>query len=90
MESGKKAVFLIEPLPAGTADIPTFSQVQICMHSVHIQILDSLDSVVVDALCLVLTARAAVLLPGQFELYTAACFIFINIFYDYIFQSEQF
>ena len=90
MEPGKKAVFLIEPLPAGTADVPTFSQVQICMHSVHIQILDSLDPVVVNALCLALTAWADVFSPGQFELYAAARFIFINIFYDNVFQSEQF
>ncbi len=60
------------------------------MRSVHVQILDSLDSVVVNALCLALAARADVLPPGQFELYAAAGFIFINIFYDYIFQSEQF
>ena len=90
VEPGKKAVFLIEPLPAGTAGIPTLSQVQICMHSMHVQILDSLYTVVVDALCLALTAWADVLLPRQLYLYAAACFIFINIFYDNIFQSEQF
>ena len=80
MEPGKKAVLLIEPLAAVPADIPTLSQVQICMYSVHVQTLDSLDPVVVDALCLALTARAAMFPLGQFYLYATARFIFINIF----------
>ena len=58
------------------------------MHSTHVQILDSLDSVVVDAFGLALAARAAVLPPGQFYLYAVAGFIFMNIFYDNVFQSE--
>ena len=60
------------------------------MHSAHIYILDSLDPVVMDTLCLALTAWTDVFPPGQFYLYAAGGFIFINIFYDYIFQSEQF
>ncbi len=80
VEPRKETVFLIEPLPTGAAGIPTLSQVQICMHSMHVQILDSLYTVVVDALCLALTAWADVLLPRQLYLYAAACFIFINIF----------
>ena len=60
------------------------------MYFVHVQILDALDPVVVDALCLAPAARADVLSPGKFYLYAAAGFIFINIFYDNVFQSEQF
>ncbi len=49
--------------------MPPFSQVQICMRSVHVQILDSLDSVVVDALGLALTAQADALPSRQFSPY---------------------
>lgn len=90
VEPGKKAVFLIEPIPAGAADVHPLSHVQVCMHSVHVQIFDSLEPVVVDAFGLALTARADVLPPGQLKFYAAARLIFMNIFYDYVFQSEQF
>ena len=60
------------------------------MCSAYVHILDQMDSIVVYTRCLALTAWADVLPTQQFEFYAAAGFIFINIFYDYFFQPEQF
>ncbi|MCD8192249.1 MAG: hypothetical protein LUD55_05575, partial [Oscillospiraceae bacterium] len=53
-------------------------------------VLDTLFSVVVDFVSLLSAAGAAVLLAGQFYLNVSADRIFPNIFYDYVFQTEQF
>ena len=63
---------------------------QICNFSTNRQIFDLLYTVVMDLVCYCSTAWAFMLSSWQFQLYMTLSFDFINIFYDYIFQSEQF
>ena len=72
------------------ADVSAFSQQQVCMNSSYIQIFDLLKPVVVYFICFITAAGADMLTARLLYLYIAAILIFIHIFYDYIFQSQQF
>ena len=86
----KEAVTFINPLSATWAEIPSLSDVQICVDAVSVEIFYLLCSVIMDPVCHRSAARTAVFLAWEIYLHMAAACIFINIFYDYIFQSEEF
>ena len=65
-------------------------QMQICVQTANAYVLDSLVPVIVYAVGLLAAAGADMRSPWHFQLYVKAVFIFIDIFYDYIFQSKQF
>ena len=89
MEPGKKAVFLIEPLPAGETDISPLSQMEVSALTAAVKILDLLLSVVMDPVGFAAAARTFVLLTAQFQFNMPSFPILINIFYDYPCGSEQ-
>ena len=51
---------------------------------------DTLHAIVVNTICLSAAARAFMSFAWKLYVYFYLSFIFLNIFYDYIFQSEQF
>ena len=63
---------------------------QICILTAYGKILDLLHTVVVDPVCPRSAAGTGMLLSRQLQLHMASVCVFINIFYDYIFQSEKF
>ena len=90
MVTGKETVALTKTFSALSADIPSLPDMQICMNSMNIEILDFLLSIVVDTVYHRAATRIAVLSSWKAYLYMIPIVIFINIFYDYLFQSEQF
>ena len=86
----KKAVIFIKPLSATWAEIPSLSDVKISTNAVSVEVFYLLHSVIVDSVCHRSAARTAVFSTWEIYLHMASACIFINIFYDYIFQSEEF
>ena len=88
--NGEETVALTKTFSALSADIPSLPNMQIFMNSMNIEILDFLLSIVVDTVYHRAATRIAVLSSWKAYLYMIPIVIFINIFYDYLFQSEQF
>ena len=86
----KEAVIFIKPLSATGAEIPSLSDVKISTNAVRIEIFYLLGSVIVNSVGHRSAARTAVFPTWEIYLHMTAACIFINIFYDYIFQSEEF
>ena len=80
MVAGQEAVSLAESFSAGITDVSPLSQMQVCMCSVHVQILDLLHSVIVDMIGFFPTIRVLMLPPRQFHLYIAAALFSYTFF----------
>jgi hypothetical protein len=86
----KKAVFLVKPLAAAAAHISSLSKMKIDILSKRRNVPDLLYSVVMDLIGFDTAAWAAMPAPGEFNLYVLFLPFIPYVFYNYIFQSQQF